>query len=54
MTIKQLLARYGSQAEVARAFGVTRVSVHLWVKAGVIPAARLWQLQAGKVAPPRK
>ena len=48
----QLIKRYGSQYAVARAFGVTRAAVQQWVKAGQLPAARLWQLEAGKVAKP--
>jgi len=52
MKPQQLIKRYGSQYAVARAFGVTRAAVQQWVKAGQLPAARLWQLEAGKVAPP--
>ena len=52
MKPQQLIKRYGSQYAVAKAFGVTRAAVQQWVKAGKVPDARLWQLQAGKVAKP--
>ena len=55
MTPKQLVKQYGTQTAVAQAFGVSRIAVHKWVKAGELPIQRLWQLQAGKVAfPPPK
>jgi hypothetical protein len=37
MTIDEMLKKYGSQAEAARAFGVTRAFVNRWVKAGEVP-----------------
>lgn len=52
MDIQKLIKRYGSQRAVALAFGVTKGAVSQWVKAGAIPPARLWQLQAGKVRKP--
>jgi len=53
MKPQQLIKRYGSQYAVAKAFGVTRAAVQQWVKAGAIPAARLWQWKAGQVKPPQ-
>ncbi len=53
MDIHKLIKRYGSQQAVADAFGVTKGAVSQWVKAGAIPAARLWQWQAGRVKPPK-
>ena len=53
MTPHQLVKRYGSQTAVAKAFGVSRIAVHKWVKAGAIPQQRQWQLKAGLVPPPR-
>jgi len=49
MDIQKLIKRYGSQQAVAAAFGVTKGAVSQWVKAGSIPAARVWQLKAGQV-----
>lgn len=37
MTIDEMLKKYGTQSEAARAFGVTRAYVSRWVKAGEIP-----------------
>lgn len=51
---RTLVAQFGNQAAVARAFGVSRMAVTLWIQAGRLPAARLWQLQAGAVKPPEK
>jgi DNA invertase Pin-like site-specific DNA recombinase len=45
MTPKQLLKIYGSQAEIARALGVTRQAVLRWFKENKIPALRLYQIQ---------
>ena len=53
MTPNQLVKKYGSQTAVAKAFGVSRIAVHKWVKAGAIPQQRVWQLKAGLVPPPR-
>jgi len=53
MDIQKLIKRYGSQQAVAQAFGVTKGAVSQWVKAGAIPAARVWQVQAGLVKPPQ-
>lgn len=52
MTPNQLVKKYGSQTAVAKAFGVSRIAVHKWVKRGAIPVARQWQLKAGLVPPP--
>jgi predicted transcriptional regulator len=54
MDIHKLIKRYGSQTAVAQAFGVTKGAVSHWVKAGKVPDARLWQLQAGKVKQEKK
>jgi DNA-binding transcriptional regulator YdaS (Cro superfamily) len=51
MDIQKLLKRYGSQSAMAEAFGVTKGAVSQWVKAGAIPAARVWQYKAGLVKP---
>ena len=53
MDIDKLVKRYGSQQAVAEAFGVTKGAVSQWVKAGAIPAARVWQAKAGLVKPPQ-
>jgi len=53
MKPQQLIKQYGSQYAVAKAFGVTRAAVQQWVKAGAVPAARLWQYKAGLVKPPK-
>jgi DNA-binding transcriptional regulator YdaS (Cro superfamily) len=53
MDIQKLIKRYGSQQAVAAALGVTKGAVSQWVKAGAIPAARLWQIKAGAVKPPK-
>ena len=53
MTPNQLLKKYGTQTAVAKAFGVSRIAVHKWVKAGAIPRQREWQLKAGFVQPPK-
>ena len=45
MTPKQLLKIYGSQAEIARALGVTRQAVLRWFKENKIPALRLYQIE---------
>jgi predicted transcriptional regulator len=54
MDIQKLINRYGSQQAVAKAFGVTKGAVSQWVKAGTIPAARLWQYKAGLVKTEKK
>jgi predicted transcriptional regulator len=54
MDIHKLIKRYGSQQAVALAFGVTKGAVSQWVKAGAIPAARLWQYKAGQVKTEKK
>ena len=37
MTSDEMLKKFGSQAEAARAFGVTRAYVSRWVQKGEIP-----------------
>lgn len=53
MSPQELVVKYGSQTAVAKAFGVTRAAVQLWVRQGKVPQARLWQYQAGLVQPPQ-
>jgi len=53
MNPQELVVKYGSQTAVAKAFGVTRAAVQLWVRQGKVPQARLWQYQAGLVKPPQ-
>ena len=45
MTPQHLLKIYGSQAEIARALGVTRQAVLRWFKENKIPALRLYQIE---------
>ena len=52
MQIETLIKQFGNQSRIAEHFGVSRAAVSQWVKAGEIPQARLWQLQAGAVKPP--
>ena len=49
MDAKQVLAKFGTQQAMARAFGVTKGAVSQWLKAGRLPEARAWQLKAGLV-----
>lgn len=41
--IKAIFKRFGTQAEVARAFGVTPASVLKWRRAGRLPPLRRYQ-----------
>jgi DNA-binding transcriptional regulator YdaS (Cro superfamily) len=54
MQIEILIKQLGNQSRVAEFFNVSRAAVSQWVKAGEIPQARLWQLQAGAVKPPER
>lgn len=45
MKVKELIDLYGTQKAVAKALGVSAVSVHKWVKAGVIPELRQYQIE---------
>lgn len=45
MTFDQLLKIYGTQANVARAFGVARASVNRWAKTNKVPQLRALQLE---------
>lgn len=49
MNPSQLLKKYGSQTEIAKAFGYTRAAVALWCKAKKIPkrAQKLIELASG-------
>ena len=49
--IQALFDRYGSQAAIARAFGVTAPSVIKWIRAGRLPPMRQWQWQVLSQAP---
>jgi transcriptional regulator with XRE-family HTH domain len=47
MMIRDLMAKLGGQAEVARRLGVTRAAVSQWVSADAVPEARhidVWQM----------
>ena len=37
ITPESLLAKYGSKAAIARAYGVTRPTVYVWFRAGRVP-----------------
>jgi len=52
MNIHELVKKAGSQAQLARAFGVSRMAVTHWVQAGELPQQRRWQLEAGAVKLP--
>ena len=54
MSFDDLIKTYGSQADIARAFGLSRASVNRWAKTGKMPQGRVWQVQAGAVKPPEK
>lgn len=45
MTFTELLSHYGTQAEIARAYGVSRASVNRWAKTGVVPELRVLQFE---------
>jgi DNA invertase Pin-like site-specific DNA recombinase len=45
MNINKIILRAGSQSELARMLGVERGAVWLWKRNGVIPMARVWQIQ---------
>jgi len=45
MVIKDVVEWYGSQANMARAMGVTPVSVSLWMRDGYMPPARAIELE---------
>lgn len=45
MKVKELIDLYGSQTAAAKALGVSVVAVHKWVKAGVIPELRQYQIE---------
>ena len=46
MDIQAALAVAGSKAALARKLGVSRPAVSRWVKAGKLPAMRVWQWKA--------
>ena len=46
MDIQDALAVAGSKAALARKLGVSRPAVSRWVKAGKLPAMRVWQWKA--------
>ena len=43
MTFDELLTVYGSQAEIARVYGISRASVNRWAKTGKVPELRVLQ-----------
>jgi len=43
MDIKILLKTFGTQMALAKAFNVSRQAVSKWVKAGELPALRVYQ-----------
>jgi DNA invertase Pin-like site-specific DNA recombinase len=53
MDIQQALKKFGSPAGIARAFGVTPPAVSRWIRNGRIPQARVWQVKAGLIKPPK-
>ena len=53
MTFDQLLSHYGTQAEIARAYGVSRASVNRWAKTGVVPELRILQFERSQNPPER-
>jgi len=46
MDIQAALAVAGNKAALARKLGVSRPAVSRWVKAGKLPAMRVWQWKA--------
>jgi len=53
MDIQAALAVAGSKAALARKLGVSRPAVSRWVKAGKLPAMRVWQWKALETLPPQ-
>jgi len=53
MDIQTALAVTGSKAALARKLGVSRPAVSRWVKAGRLPAMRVWQWKALEALPPQ-
>ena len=45
MTFDELLTVYGSQAEIARVYGISRASVNRWAKTGKVPELRVLQFE---------
>ena len=43
MKPQDLLKHYGTQAKIARAFGVTDAAVLKWLRSGELPALRVYQ-----------
>ena len=54
MNIYELVKKAGSQSELAKAFGVTRMAVTHWMRDGKLPQSRVWQIEAGAVKLPEK
>jgi DNA invertase Pin-like site-specific DNA recombinase len=52
MDIQAALAVAGSKAALARKLGVSRPAVSRWVKAGKLPAMRVWQWKALEAVTP--
>jgi len=53
MDIQAALAVAGSKAALARKLGVSRPAVSRWVKAGKLPAMRVWQWKALEAVTPQ-
>ena len=52
MDIQAALAVAGSKAALARKLGVSKPAVSRWVKAGQLPAMRVWQWKALEASTP--
>ena len=44
--IREAVEFFGTQADMARALGVSAAAVNQWIKAGEIPAGRALQIEA--------
>lgn len=45
MKIQDVITRFGSQAEIARAVGLNRATIAEWFTSGKIPLCRQYQLE---------
>ena len=45
MTFDELLTVYGSQAEIARVYSISRASVNRWAKTGKVPELGVLQFE---------
>lgn len=46
MTVQDVIDYYGGVAKVARALGISYVSVREWRERGKVPMGRQWEIQA--------